>query len=101
MKTFVLATSALALSVGFASAQDAQLPQAQTGSQWYSDAQTVLQQMLDRQPNTNRAKNIILMVSDGNGVGTNYATRIFAGQEAGGLGEEHVLSHETFPHWRW
>ena len=83
-----------ALAAAPALAQD--LPQAD--SQWYTDAQNTLQRMLDRQPITGQAKNVILMVSDGNGIPTNYATRIFAGQQEGKLGEEHVLPFEEFPY---
>ena len=54
--------------------------------------------MLALLPNTNTARNVILFVADGNDVGTNYATRIYAGQQAGGLGDDHVLPHESFPH---
>ena len=41
---------------------------------------------------------MILFVSDGNGVGTNYATRIYLGQKAGGCGDEYVLPYEKFPY---
>jgi alkaline phosphatase len=85
--------AATALLTTAAFAQD--VPQ--MDSQWYTDAQTTLQEMLARQPNTGRAKNVILLIADGNGVGTNHAIRLFEGQETGKLGEEHVLSYETFP----
>ena len=78
------------LAAGGAGAQD--LPQ--SGSQWFTDGQATIQALLDRQPNTNRAKNVILMIADGNGVGTNYATRLFVGQQAGGFGDDHVLPYE-------
>jgi len=70
----------------------------QAASPWFTDAQAVLQQKLNQQPITNRAVNVILFNGDGNGVGTNYAIRVFAGQRAGKLGEEHVLPYETFPY---
>lgn len=93
MKTF-LSISTLALCAsGAAFAQD--LPQA--GSQWYTDAQARIQEMIARQPNTNRARNVILMVADGNGIGTNYAIRLLDGQQKGMMGEENVLSYEAFP----
>jgi alkaline phosphatase len=94
MKRTILATTALTLVASAASAQELR----QAGSAWYTDAQAVLQERLARQPNTGRAKNVILFVADGNGVGTNYAIRLFAGQQAGGLGDEHVLPYEAFPH---
>ncbi|CAN0073841.1 unnamed protein product, partial [Discosporangium mesarthrocarpum] len=44
-----------------------------------------------------KAKNIILFVADGNGVATNYGTRLYAGQKIGGYGDEYVLAHERMP----
>ena len=40
----------------------------------------------------------ILFIGDGMGVSTVTAARIFAGQLAGGPGEDHSLSFEGFPH---
>ena len=45
-----------------------------------------------------RAKNIILFVADGNGISSNYATRLWQGQRKGGFGDEFVLEHEKMPH---
>ena len=70
----------------------------QQNDDWYTAGQARLQAELARQPNTSRAKNIIVMIADGNGVGTNYASRLFAGQQAGGYGDEYVQPHEAFPH---
>ena len=42
-------------------------------------------------------RNVILFIGDGMGVSTVTAARIFAGQLAGGTGEEHSLSFESFP----
>ena len=95
MKMTVAAGLTLALSASAAIAQDA-LPQAQ--SKWFSDAEAKIQEMVARQTNTNRARNVILFTSDGNGVGTNYAIRLFSGQQAGGLGDDYVQPHEAFPH---
>lgn len=78
-----------------ATAQDA-MPQA--GNTWYTDAQAAMQERLDRQPNVNVAKNVILMIADGNGVGPNYATRLYHGQLDGNMGDENVLPQEAFPH---
>ncbi|MCA1775326.1 MAG: alkaline phosphatase [Loktanella sp.] len=72
------------------------LPQA--SSDWFTAGQTTIEERLALEPNTNRARNVILLNADGNGVATNYALRLFAGQQAGGLGDDHVLPHETFPH---
>jgi alkaline phosphatase len=42
-------------------------------------------------------RNVILFLGDGMGVSTVTAARIFAGQQQGQTGEEHVLSFERFP----
>ncbi|PZX16928.1 alkaline phosphatase [Palleronia aestuarii] len=88
-----LSFSIMALTAGGALAQD--LPQA--SNQWFVDAQTTLEALLSQEENTNRAKNVILLVADGNGVASNYATRIFSGQQEGGLGDDYVQPHEAFP----
>ncbi|QDY71700.1 alkaline phosphatase [Qingshengfaniella alkalisoli] len=93
MQRFFAISTVAALTASASHAQD--LPQA--GSDWFTDADAVLQQMLERQPITGTAKNVILLVADGNGVGTNYVTRLFAGQQEGGMGDDHVLPYETFP----
>ncbi len=43
-------------------------------------------------------RGVILFMGDGMGVSTVTAARIFAGQLAGGPGEDHNLSFEGFPH---
>lgn len=93
MKTSSLAITVAMLASG-AVAQD--LPQA--SSDWFTAGQATIEQRLALQPNTNRARNIILLNADGNGVATNYAVRLFAGQQAGGLGDDYVLPQETFPY---
>lgn len=65
---------------------------------WFAAGESELRERLARLPNTGRARNIVLMISDGAGIGTVYATRLFAGQQAGGFGDEHVLPYERFPH---
>jgi len=92
MKRALISALAFAAATA-ASAQDSTLPQA--NSEWFIAGQETIQAILDRQNNTGRAKNVILMIADGNGVGTNYATRVFAGQLQGKMGEEHVLPQET------
>lgn len=86
---------ALALTSTAGLAQDGPL---QAQNEWFTAAQDALQERLARQPITNQAKNVILMVADGNGVGTNMATRIFHGQQQGGFGEENVLPYEAMPY---
>lgn len=89
-----LTSSCLAIAIATTSyAQD--LPQA--GNDWFAAGQAELESQLAKADNTNRALNIILMISDGNGVGTNYASRLFAGQQEGGFGDEYVQPHEAFP----
>ena len=58
---------------------------------------SVLKRQSYKQAN-GRAKNVILMIGDGMGVSTITATRIYAGQKAGGSGEEYVLAMDTLPH---
>ncbi len=75
---------------------------AQTGinqqdDKWFTDAQKRIEELSAVTDNTNRAKNVILFVADGNGIGTNYATRLWVGQQAGGLGDDYVLPQEAFP----
>jgi len=70
----------------------------QADNAWFTEAQATLQERLARQLNTSRAKNVILMISDGNGVGTNYATRLWHGQQNGNYGDENVLPQESMPH---
>ncbi len=99
VKTALTASAAaimFSLSIGpVALAQSALL---QADNVWMTDAEAELQKRLARQPNTNRAKNVIIMVADGNGVGTNYATRLYHGQSNGNYGDENVLPKETLPH---
>ncbi|MBY6091528.1 alkaline phosphatase [Maritimibacter alkaliphilus] len=86
--------SALALTAATAaSAQE--IPELQSNSDWFKAGETTIQELIAREQNTGRAKNVILMIADGNGVGTNYATRLYVGQQMGKLGEEHVLPYET------
>ena len=73
-------------------------PATETSQYWRDQGRAALNAALAAQPNTNRAKNVILFVGDGNGVATVTATRIFDGQSRGEPGEENVLSYERFPH---
>lgn len=77
------------------------LPQAaaaQSDNSWYQAGQAELQAKLARTPNTGKAKNVILFLADGNGVATNYATRVFQGQQNGGYGDENVMAKEAMPY---
>jgi alkaline phosphatase len=93
MKQILFSTAAVIGLSSFAMAQD--LPQA--GSSWYQAGQATIAERLALAPITGKAKNVILFTADGNGVGTNYAIRLFSGQQAGGLGDDYVQPHETFP----
>jgi len=94
MKLTICMATALALASPVVLSEE--LPQ--RDDVWFVDGQAQLKQKLGRIPNTNRAKNIIVLIADGNGVGTNLATRIWHGQQQGMLGEENVLSYESFPY---
>ncbi|MCK9564073.1 MAG: alkaline phosphatase, partial [Bacteroidales bacterium] len=69
-----------------------------TTAYWQQQGQETLQSALAVQPNTRKAKNVILFIGDGNGITSVTATRIFDGQSRGGSGEENVLSYERFPY---
>ncbi|WP_375451464.1 alkaline phosphatase [uncultured Devosia sp.] len=89
-RTLVSTVSALAL-VAPALAQSA-LPQA-TDS-YFMSAQESLAALIAQQPNTGKAKNVILFVGDGMSIPTITAARIFEGQERGVDGESNSLSFE-------
>lgn len=93
MKTILLSTALSALATA-SLAQD--LPQAE--NEWFKAGQAKIEELMAIQPNTGRAKNVILFTADGNGVGTNYAIRLFSGQQEGGLGDDYQQPSEKFPH---
>ncbi|MDZ5697103.1 alkaline phosphatase [Chelativorans sp. M5D2P16] len=92
--TLISAGTAMLLLMSPAPAQDV----VQAGSAWYAAGEAALAAKMAEQPNTGRARNVILFIADGMGVGTNYAIRLFEGQRKGKLGEEHILHHEGFPY---
>lgn len=94
MKTMNIASAAFAFSVTTALAGGI-IPQ--QNNEWFKAGEAEIQSKIAQQPITKPAKNIILLIADGNGVGTNYATRIFAGQQNGLYGDENVLPQEAFP----
>ncbi len=90
--------SALATALTLSTQAYAQaVPEAQANSPWFTDAQAVQSQRLERQSGAT-AKNVILFVGDGMGVSTLTAARILAGQRDGKPGEEGYLSFERFPY---
>ncbi|NDV02034.1 alkaline phosphatase [Pseudoroseicyclus tamaricis] len=93
MKTSLKASVALVALAAPAFAQDI----AQADNEWFTAGSEAVMARAEAEVNTAQAQNIILFVADGNGVGTNYATRLFAGQQEGGLGDDYVLSYEAFP----
>ena len=91
--TSLLAASAASIAFSSVATFAADLPQA--NNDWFKAGQTTIAEIMARQANTGTAKNVILLIADGNGVGTNYAVRLFDGQKKGLLGEENVLPYET------
>ena len=69
----------------------------QQGDAWLKDKLTFLQQQKDFSTSV-KAKNVILFVGDGMSITTLTASRIWQGQQAGLLGEEHFLHFERYPH---
>lgn len=63
----------------------------QQTSYWISSAQDFVQKQLNKKPNTNVAKNVIIFMGDGMSMTTLAATRPYIG------GEERSLSFEQFP----
>jgi alkaline phosphatase len=92
LKSLLVASTMLVSTSAFAGSHSA-LPQAD--NDWFVAGQTTIAEIIARQANTGTAKNVILLVADGNGVGTNYAIRLYDGQTKGMLGEENILPYET------
>ncbi|HEU4431342.1 MAG TPA: alkaline phosphatase [Myxococcota bacterium] len=65
---------------------------------WYRAGREAVAQRRAQAPRSASARNVILFVGDGMGLSTVTAARILAGQQAGGLGEEHWLSFERLPY---
>lgn len=74
-------------------ARNTPIPAHQRENDWYREAH----QRVARRAGGAKAENVILFLGDGMGISTVTAARIFAGQRAGGSGEENALSFETFP----
>ncbi|MGZ9811364.1 alkaline phosphatase [Pseudoroseicyclus sp. H15] len=93
MKSSLKASVALVALAAPAFAQDI----TQADSEWFTNGAAAVEARAGVTPNTNTATNVILFVADGMGVGTNYAIRLFAGQQEGGMGDDYVLPYEAFP----
>ena len=85
-----------ALCATLAHADDAKIVQGD--DVYFKSAQAQMARIMAQKPNTNRAKNVILMVGDGYGVATLTAARIFEGQARGVDGVSNKLAHENFPY---
>lgn len=96
MKTMIFA-SATALATASAAVAGGHGDLPQSGNAWFAAGQSAVESAMAKTPNTNTAKNVIILISDGNGVGTNYASRLWAGQQEGGFGDEYNQPHELFP----
>ena len=69
------------LGVFLATSAHSEVAVSQKDSKWYTDAQARIDELAAVTNNTKRAKNVILFVADGNGIGSNYATRLWVGQK--------------------
>lgn len=94
--TFRILTASL-VGTFLATGAFAEVAVAQKDSKWFTDAQARIAELAAVTNNTGRARNVILFIADGNGVGSNYATRLWVGQKKGGLGDDYVLPQEMFP----
>lgn len=70
----------------------------QVNDSYFKQAQSELDKIIARQPNTGKAKNVILFVGDGMSIPTITASRIFDGQKKGVDGESNKLSFEELPY---
>lgn len=70
----------------------------ETPRQWFADGRAAVEAARRVQPNTGRARNVILFIGDGMGVTTVTAARILEGQSRGRPGEENLLAFETLPY---
>ncbi|XP_045193348.2 alkaline phosphatase-like isoform X2 [Mercenaria mercenaria] len=64
---------------------------------WRNLAKDNINRYLNRKPNTEKARNIVLMIGDGMGISTISAARLLKGQMQGKPGEETELNFEQFP----
>lgn len=66
---------------------------------WYKLAdEEIAKRLALPQPNTKKAKNVIMFLGDGMPIATVAAARILKGQRQGKTGEESSLSFERFPY---
>lgn len=101
--SFFLGICSLSISVSSFSTSDSQIEYVLQQDHWYLQGDAWLKekinslQQVKRLENEN-AKNVIFFVGDGMSITTLTAARIWQGQQAGKLGEEHFLHFEKYPH---
>lgn len=88
----LLISTVSVLALGAPAFAQTALPQA--NDSYFLSAQEQLAALIAQQPNTGKAKNIILFVGDGMSIPTITAARIYDGQERGIEGETNSLSFE-------
>lgn len=77
---------------------------AATDNKWFQQGDLWLQQKIShlnglvKIKKSAQAKNVILVIGDGMSITTLTTARIWQGQQAGKLGEEHFLHFEQYPH---
>lgn len=96
MKVTLLSSASLLALALPAMAQQA-VPQAEDS--YFVEGREQLALQIERQPNTNQAKNVILFVVDGLSIPTITASRILEGQLQGVDGESNRLSFEELLPW--
>lgn len=90
----LLAATALTMA-GPASAEETVK---QAADSYFTAAKAEMEAIAARQPNTGKARNVILFVGDGMSISTITAARIFDGQRKGLDGESNKLSFELLPY---
>jgi alkaline phosphatase len=96
--TFKSCLHASAATALIATAVHAQNPLPQAADAYFKTAQEQLTLRLAQKPNTNKAKNIIIMVGDGMGITTVTASRIYGGQKQNKDGPSNNLTMDAFPY---
>ncbi|MEO1576781.1 MAG: alkaline phosphatase, partial [Pseudomonadota bacterium] len=74
------------------------LPTAQASNDWFEAGARAVRDVAAQPQRPNAARNVILFIGDGMSLDTVTAARIYAGQRAGGSGEDHRLTFESLPH---
>ena len=94
------AASAIAALIGCATAPpDASRAAAvRANSDWFGAGAAEVRRIANLPTRPARARNVILFIGDGMSLDTITAGRIFAGQQAGGSGEDYQLRMDQLPH---